>query len=168
MSDLGTRSGKHLKPILSTLKPERTTRESDWDGARQSGGARRSPAGQDADGSLRSGDNRQLYPPRHRKYMSGTPLPKHEQAKSYLNRRETKSAVDQRMTSSWPAVRPANNQRLISGWPAVDQSFVRRTKPALRSWLQTNGLSPSVSVINPFQARHVREEEIWQASRLDR
>ena len=64
---------------LSNPKHGHTTGGSGPGGAWWGGAARRGWAGQDADGSVRPGDNRPSYPPRHRTNLFWTSLQKHEQ-----------------------------------------------------------------------------------------
>ena len=59
--------------------------------ARRDGEARRGRAAQDADGSVRQGDNHPSYPPDNRKHFPERVSWKHEQAKSYVNRWRNKA-----------------------------------------------------------------------------
>ena len=112
---------------LSSPKPGHTTGGSGR-GARRGGGV--GWAGRDADRTVRPGDRRPSYPPRHRRHVSWTSPQKHEQPKSYVNR--------------WG--------NTATGWQAVDKRFIRGTKSALCSWLLTSGPTP-FCLCKPFSCK---------------
>ena len=86
----------YINIYLSNPKPGNTTGGTVRCGAQQSGGARRSGVGRDADRSVRPGDTQPSCIPGHRKQLSWTTLRKHEQTQFYLNRWGNVRAVDAR------------------------------------------------------------------------
>ena len=106
-----------IKPNLSNPKPGR-------------GAAGRSRARLGTNSTIRPENKSRPYPLRHRRHVALTYLEKHEQAKSYVNRRGNK----------------------ISGWPLVYQQFITRTRSALCSWLLDSGTTP-FCFFKPFSCK---------------
>ena len=75
----------------------------------------------------------------HRKSVVSTSFQKHEQTKSYLNRRRNKT----------------------SGGPPVYQRFINGTRSALCSWLPNNGTTPIC-----LRTCHIQNPDIPRASRV--
>ena len=133
---------------LLNSKPGHTTGGTGRGGAQRraaragGGGARRGAArwsgmaaggcAQDGGGTMRPGENRPSYPPRHRRHPPWTNLRRHEQKKSHVNRIEE------------------HNERLTTGLSAGRKS-------ALRSWLLAN-VPTLFCFCKPFHARRAREK----------
>ena len=78
---------------LTIPKPGYNTGGSVWGGARRDGGAGRGRAAENADGTVRPGENRPSYTPDDGRITSWAFRWKHEQRKPYLNRWGNKTRV---------------------------------------------------------------------------
>ena len=95
-------------------------------------------AGLFANRTVRLGNNPSSHHPKYRRHVAWTSVQKHEQAKSYVNRWRNK-------TRGWTAVHP----RFISGLSAGREALFRAgCRPVERRLFVS---------VNPFHARHVRE-----------
>ena len=125
----------------SNPKPGHTTGGSGQGGARRGNRAARSWIGQDAVRSIRQEDNIRLAL---------------QQIVNNLLNVSSEARTVQFVLKTNGGTKSAVDQRLIS-----------RTKSALRSWLLTR-LPASTCIVNPFFARHVREQKKavhWSAAR---
>ena len=107
------------------------------------GAARRGRARLGANRSIRPGNKGPSYFPKHRRHVASTSLEKHEQAKSYVNRRR-------KQTSGLSAGREA---LFVLGCRPVEQRLFRLCKPF--SCKACPGIRPG-NKSPPFPPRHRR------------
>ena len=82
----------HVREYVSILKPGHTPGGSVRGGAQRNDGAGRGQSVQEADdGTLRRGENKLYWSPEDGRMISWVWIWKHEQEKSYLNRRRNKT-----------------------------------------------------------------------------